>query len=58
MFIDFLLECEFSEMNWPDFLDGVLFWDDGTQLHILWQGQAYKLQWAHLFQRIPQFLIN
>lgn len=43
--LGYLFGCEFDENNWPDFLDGAFFWDDGL---------SYKIAWREEIRDIPK----
>lgn len=38
--VGYLMGKKFNSTNWPDFLEGVLLWRDGSKLYAHWRGET------------------
>ncbi|NPV84965.1 MAG: histidine phosphatase family protein [Anaerolineae bacterium] len=41
--VSYLLDIRIDEDNWPEFLEGAVFWREGAEAYVAWRGEANKI---------------
>lgn len=41
--VSFLLDIRIDEDNWPEFLEGAVFWREGAEAYLAWRGEVSKI---------------